>query len=121
MAITESVSRDSFSKRAQAAGIRRREWTRFFTALLYLLPSLILFTTFVFVPLVRTIGLSTYLTNPLGIAVKFVGLAQYEKLFDTPVFVGWVEGRSDFPCRSTIHAVPKPNALIVALANSPDT
>jgi len=91
MAITESVSRDSFSKRAQAAGIRRREWTRFFTALLYLLPSLILFTTFVFVPLVRTIGLSTYLTNPLGIAVKFVGLAQYEKLFDTPVFVNSIQ------------------------------
>src|SRR3989304_5548008 len=91
MAITESVSRDSFSKRAQAAGIRRREWTRFFTALLYLLPSLVLFTTFVFVPLVRTIGLSTYLTNPLGIAVKFVGLAQYEKLFDTPVFVNSIQ------------------------------
>ena len=91
MAITESVSRDSFSKRAQAAGIRRREWTRFFTALLYLLPSLILFTAFVFVPLIRTIGLSTYLTNPLGIAVKFVGLAQYEKLFDTPVFVNSIQ------------------------------
>jgi len=91
MAITESVSSDSFSKRAQAAGIRRREWTRFFTALLYLLPSLILFTAFVFLPLIRTIGLSTYLTNPLGIAVKFVGLAQYEKLFDTPVFVNSIQ------------------------------
>ena len=87
MAISETITVDSLTKRAQAAGIRRRETRRFLSALLYLLPSLILFATFTFIPLIRTIGLSTFLTNPLGVAVKFVGLAQYEKLFSTPDFL----------------------------------
>ena len=87
MAISETITVDSPTKRAQAAGIRRRETRRFLSALLYLLPSLILFASFTFIPLIRTIGLSTFLTNPLGVAVKFVGLAQYEKLFSTPDFL----------------------------------
>src|SRR5574340_1534464 len=69
------------------SGVKQRAVKRFLTALLYLSPSLILFTIFVFGPLVRTVGLSTQLTNPLGVPVKFVGLAQYEKLFATPVFM----------------------------------
>lgn len=71
----------------QLSGVRRREIKRFFTALLFLTPSLIIFITFVFVPLFRTISLSTYLTNPLGKAVTFVGLEQYRRLFATPVFL----------------------------------
>lgn len=73
--------------RLKPPGVKRRAVKRFLTALLYLSPSLILFTVFIFGPLVRTVGLSTQLTNPLGVPVKFVGLAQYEKLFATPVFM----------------------------------
>src|SRR3990170_244164 len=91
MAVSERISGSHTVGRFRYSGIRQREIKRFFTALLYLLPSLILFSAFTFIPLIRTIGLSTYLTNPLGIAVKFVGLAQYEKLFDTPVFVNSIQ------------------------------
>jgi len=87
MAVAKNVSDRPSISRFKPSGVRQREVKRFLTALLYLLPSLILFSTFTFVPLFRTIGLSTQLTNPLGVAVKFVGLAQYEKLFSTPVFM----------------------------------
>lgn len=87
MAAAKNVSDRPMISRVKPSGVRQREVKRFLTALLYLLPSLILFSTFTFIPLFRTIGLSTQLTNPLGVAVKFVGLAQYEKLFSTPVFM----------------------------------
>ncbi len=68
-------------------GPRQREIKKFLTALLYLSPALIIFTTFVFIPLVRSIRLSMYLTDPLGRAVKFVGLLQYQRLFENDVFI----------------------------------
>ena len=109
MAVSERISGSHTVGRFRYSGIRQREIKRFFTALLYLLPSLILFSAFTFIPLIRTIGLSTYLTNPLGIAVKFVGLAQYEKLFSTPVFVNSMQ-------RSLLFvAYTVPTSIIVSL------
>lgn len=67
-------------------GPQRREFRKFFTALLYLAPALFIFAAFVFVPLVQSIRLSTFLTDPLGRAAKFVGLLQYQRLFDNDVF-----------------------------------
>lgn len=87
MAIAKNMSGRGGLSRFKPSGVTQRAVKRFLTALLYLSPSLILFATFTFIPLFRTIGLSTQLTNPLGVAVKFVGLAQYEKLFSTPVFM----------------------------------
>lgn len=87
MAVAKNTSGRRSISRFKPSGVTQRAVKRFLTALLYLSPSLILFATFTFIPLFRTIGLSTQLTNPLGVAVKFVGLAQYEKLFSTPVFM----------------------------------
>ncbi|HSJ52353.1 MAG TPA: sugar ABC transporter permease [Anaerolineae bacterium] len=53
------------------------DWLR---ALPYLAPSLILFTIFVFIPLVRSVILSLYGTNPIGQMTNFVGLRYYERL-----------------------------------------
>lgn len=68
-------------------GSQRREIKKFLAALLYLAPSLAIFAAFVFIPLVQSIRLSTFLTDPLGRAAKFVGLLQYQRLFDNPLFV----------------------------------
>ena len=48
-------------------------------SLLYLLPSLAAFTLFVFYPLIKTVYLSTYASNPFGLASEvFIGLDQYK-------------------------------------------
>ena len=60
-----------------------RDWLR---ALPYLAPSLILFTIFVFIPLIRSIILSTYGTNPIGQMTNFVGLKYYERLLTSEVY-----------------------------------
>ena len=56
------------------------------TALLYLLPSILLFSIFVFYPMFRTIYLSFFLTNQSGEAALFVGLENYAYLLESPEF-----------------------------------
>ncbi|MCL4488189.1 MAG: sugar ABC transporter permease [Chloroflexi bacterium] len=51
------------------------------TGLLFLLPSLIIFFFFVFVPLIQNFQLSTYATDPIGRPSLYVGLKQYQELF----------------------------------------
>ena len=53
---------------------------------LFLLPALVIFFFFLYYPFVRTVYLSTFLTNTLGVAKKFVGLRNYEKILapDSP-------------------------------------
>lgn len=68
-------------------GPQRREIKKFLTALLFLSPALIVFAAFVFIPLVRSIRLSLYLTDPLGRAVRFAGLLQYHRLFQNEAFI----------------------------------
>jgi ABC-type sugar transport system permease subunit len=46
---------------------------------------------FVFIPLVRTFFLSSYLTDPLGRPAVFVGLEQYRRLLATPVFLNSIQ------------------------------
>ncbi len=77
--------------------------------MLFLAPSLAIFITFVFVPLVRTVGLSTYLTNPLGVPTVFTGLSQYVRMFTTPEFGNSLQ-RSLLFVAETI-----PTTLLVAL------
>jgi len=56
-------------------------------SLLYLLPSLAAFALFVFYPLVKTMYLSTYASNPFGLASKvFIGLDQYKTALTSPAY-----------------------------------
>jgi ABC-type sugar transport system permease subunit len=75
------------NKKPLLTGIQKREIKTFLTALLFLAPALIIFITFVFVPLVRSFILSTQLTNPIGLPVAFYGIQNYRKLFTTPDFL----------------------------------
>lgn len=64
-----------------AAAKRARALKNFIAAMLFLAPSLIIFILFVFIPLLKTIQLSLFLTNPLGEMKAFVGLENYQQIF----------------------------------------
>lgn len=57
-----------------------KEWL---AALPYLAPSLIVFTVFVFYPLIRSVILSMYGTNPIGQMTNFVGFKYYQRLWES--------------------------------------
>ncbi len=74
------------TKAERLKGVKIRQTKAFTKAMLFLSPSLAIFIAFVFVPLVRTFWLSSYLTNPLGKPTVFTGLGQYQRMFSTPEF-----------------------------------
>ncbi len=57
------------------------------TALLYLLPSILLFSVFVFYPMFRTIYLSFFLTDQNGDAAIWVGFENYSYLVESTAFI----------------------------------
>jgi sn-glycerol 3-phosphate transport system permease protein len=94
------------------SGPQRREIKKIVEALLYLSPALVIFIVFVFMPLLRTIRLSMYLTDPIGRAVKYVGLLQYQRLFSTPDFLNSFQRSVLF----VLYTVPITLALSMILA-----
>ena len=62
---------------------RWRSLTEWLRALPYLAPSLIVFTVFVFYPLIRSVILSMYGTNPIGQMTNFVGFKYYQRLWES--------------------------------------
>jgi sn-glycerol 3-phosphate transport system permease protein len=103
-------------KRSVFSGAQKREILTFGRALLFLAPSLILFVTFVFVPLFRTVWLSSFLTNPIGVATKFVGFGQYSRLFATTDFINSL-GRSTLFVLYTVPTVILLALLLAVLGN----
>jgi sn-glycerol 3-phosphate transport system permease protein len=61
----------------------RREWP---LALLFLLPSAVVFAVFVFYPLVRTFVLGLYRSDPFGGAGELVGIRQYGEVLGSDDF-----------------------------------
>lgn len=55
-------------------------------AMLYLLPSIVLFSIFLFYPMLRTIYLSFFLTDAQGTAALFVGLENYLYILQSSQF-----------------------------------
>ncbi|WP_082146993.1 carbohydrate ABC transporter permease [Rubeoparvulum massiliense] len=81
-------------------------------ALLYLLPSIILFTIFVFYPMVKTIYLSFFLTDQRGDPALFVGLENYTYLLTSESFAKSVQATFLF----VIYTVPSSVMLALYLA-----
>ncbi|MER2077201.1 carbohydrate ABC transporter permease [Psychrobacillus psychrotolerans] len=79
------------------------------TALLYLLPSIILFTVFVFYPMFRTIYLSFFLTDQAGERAIFVGLENYTYLLESDAFLNSIKATFLF----VLYTVP--TGIIIAL------
>lgn len=65
---------------------KRQRLQSFLKGLLFLLPSILLFSVFLFYPLARTIYLSFYLTDASGATTVYVGLENYKQLFTSPIF-----------------------------------
>ena len=61
--------------------------TRRFSAVLYLAPALVLIALFVYYPLVANIGFGFFRFTAGGTDLRFVGLANYARLFDDPVIL----------------------------------
>ena len=59
---------------------------------MYLIPSMVIFSIFLFYPFIKTIYLSLYKTNKLGEAKLYVGLDNYKSLLSNPSFYNslWV-------------------------------
>ena len=91
------------------SGFRKRQVKTFLTAMLFLAPSLAIFLTFVFIPLVRSFILSSQLTNPIGVPVAFYGLEHYRKLFANDVFINSLSRSALF----VVYVVP--STLLISL------
>ncbi|HEY4623415.1 sugar ABC transporter permease [Solibacillus sp. FSL R7-0668] len=59
----------------------------FYKGMAFLLPSIILFSVFLFYPMFRTIYLSFFLTKANGDTTVFVGLENYVNMFNSPMFL----------------------------------
>ncbi|MBS4219116.1 sugar ABC transporter permease [Bacillus sp. FJAT-49711] len=59
----------------------------FIKGVLFLLPSIVLFSVFLFYPMIRTIYLSFFLTKANGETTVFVGFNNYVHLFTSPIFL----------------------------------
>jgi sn-glycerol 3-phosphate transport system permease protein len=104
LASQKSSGRSPLISRAQS-----REIKKILLALAYLSPSLVIFLAFVFIPLVRSFILSMQLTDPIGRPVAFVGLSQYQRLWDNPQFLNSLQRTLLF----VLYTVP--TTLLVAL------
>ncbi|MDL4840603.1 carbohydrate ABC transporter permease [Aquibacillus rhizosphaerae] len=65
---------------------KRQRMGSFFKGILFLLPSIVLFSVFLFYPMVRTIYLSFFLTDNSGVPTVFVGLDNFTNIFSSPIF-----------------------------------
>ena len=72
--------------RARSRGtVRLRELQATLVSLLYLLPSLVAFTIFVFYPVVKSLWISLHADNPFGgTSDVYVGLDQYKNALSSP-------------------------------------
>lgn len=83
-----AVSLGGESKRLIERAKRKRRTQNAIKGLLFLLPSIVLFSVFLFYPMIRTVYLSFFLTNASGAPNVFVGLDNFKQLFASPLFLG---------------------------------
>lgn len=68
--------------------VKKKQRTKSFVkGMLFLLPSLVLFSVFLFYPLLRTVYLSFFLTNASGETTVFVGIDNFVNMFTSPIFL----------------------------------
>jgi sn-glycerol 3-phosphate transport system permease protein len=80
----KAVPRGLYRTRSAAHAARIRGIKNFLVAMLFLSPSLLIFVLFVFIPLIKTIDLSTFLTNAIGRPVERTWLENYQRIFSEP-------------------------------------
>jgi sn-glycerol 3-phosphate transport system permease protein len=91
---------------------RKRAVWMILEGIVYVLPSLILFSIFLFYPMLRTMYLSLYLTDYQGNPVQFVGLENFVYLLNNANFLQSVKATLLFVC----YTVPTSVFLALCLA-----
>ncbi len=66
----------------QAAARPARQWREFGRALLYMSPALLLLLAFTYIPFLRSIWLSFFVTNPQGDTVRFNDVRYYTRILN---------------------------------------
>lgn len=67
---------------AKAAAKRRQQWKDFGRALLYMAPAILFLTAFTYIPFLRSIWLSFFVTNPQGQTARFNDIKYYARIFN---------------------------------------
>lgn len=91
---------------------RRMGVKNWFCSILYVIPSIILFSVFIIYPFVRTIIQSLYLSNNRGELTLFTGLSNYIELFGNPVY----QKSLLITCIYTLITVPLTIVIALSLA-----
>lgn len=71
------------AKARPARGLTRETWL---TRVLFLLPALLVFGAFVIIPIIQSARYSLYIWNGLGPLENFVGLDNYRRMLNDPIF-----------------------------------
>lgn len=79
-------NKESFTVQIEKAKKQKRI-SSLLKGILFLLPSIVLFSVFVFYPLFKTMYLSFFLTDAKGATTVFVGLENYLYMFSDPIFL----------------------------------
>ncbi|MCP3764344.1 sugar ABC transporter permease [Domibacillus sp. A3M-37] len=66
---------------------RKRRTKNVLKGMLFLLPSIVFFSIFLFYPMIRTVYLSFFLTNASGAPTVFVGMDNFIQIFSAPLFL----------------------------------
>jgi sn-glycerol 3-phosphate transport system permease protein len=82
MTVPQSSTRVQVISPQQVRSRQIRAIKNFVTAMLFLAPSLVIFISFVFIPLLKTIQISMFLTDPIGRMSVFAGLDNYQRIFE---------------------------------------
>lgn len=92
--------------------LKQKKKTRrqnFFKGIMFLLPSIILFSLFLFYPMIKTLYLSFFLTDMAGTPTVFVGLDNYIQLYTSDIF------RKSFISTFLFVLYIVPSSIIIAL------
>jgi ABC-type sugar transport system permease subunit len=87
---TQTLPKDSiptdgsaaFPDAARIASKRRQQWKEFGRALLYMAPAILFLVAFTYIPFVRSIWLSFFVTTPQGETARFNGVKYYTRIFN---------------------------------------
>ncbi|MBI5300919.1 MAG: sugar ABC transporter permease [Chloroflexi bacterium] len=80
MATQTAPTTHTIGATSQRTNARIRNLKNFGVAMVFLAPSLVIFVSFVFIPLLKTIQLSFFLTDPIGRMAAFAGFENYERI-----------------------------------------
>ena len=67
---------------ARAAAKRKQPWIEFGRALLFMAPAIIFLIAFTYIPFLRSIWLSFFVTTPQGATARFNGVNYYTRIFN---------------------------------------